>query len=205
MDLLYKPPKWLKTFFPDVLWENNREGIMLTIDDGPSEDTFKILDSLDRHKIKAIFFCTGKNIEKYFREFNAIIKAGHRVENHGYNHKRLIFKGEKENEREISKTNELIKQITGSEPEYFRPPYGWFNFHTTTTVRQKGMKMMMWSFLTADHTGDFSKVKRLSDSYLERSSIIVMHDNKKSRDIFDQSLDYVVKTAKEKKYFFVCF
>ena len=63
----------------------------------------------------------------------------------------------------------------------------------------------MWSFLTADHTGDFSKVKRLSDSYLERSSIIVMHDNKKSRDIFDQSLDYVVKTAKEKKYFFVCF
>ncbi len=205
MDFLYKPPKWLKSFFPDVLWENRQEGITLTIDDGPSEDTLRILDSLDRHKIKAVFFCTGKNIEKYFREFGAIVKAGHRVENHGYSHKRLLFKGETENEKEISKTNELIKQITGSEPELFRPPYGWFNFHTTAAVRQKGMKMMMWSFLTADHTGDFSQLRRLTDLYLERKSIIVMHDNKKSKEIFDQSLDYIVKTAEEKKYFFICF
>jgi peptidoglycan-N-acetylglucosamine deacetylase len=205
MDFLYKPPKWLRSFFPDIIWENNKDGIILTIDDGPSENTFRILDALDKHKVKAIFFCTGSNIEKHFNEFNAIIKAGHKIGNHGYKHNRLLFKGEKENLKEIAKTNELIIQMTGVKPEYFRPPYGWFNLHTSSAVRKNDMKMMLWTFLTGDHTGDFASLKRLTDSYLEKNSIIVMHENKKSAGIFDQSLEHIVKTSKEKNYFFVCF
>jgi len=205
MDFLYKPPKFIKTLFPGIIWDNPTEGIILTIDDGPSDFTFKILDSLERYKIKAVFFCTGKNIEKHFLEFNAIIKAGHRIENHGYDHKRLIFKNKKQNYREIVKTNEIIKQITGKNPELFRPSYGLFNRHTLSTINKCGMKMMLWSFLTGDHKQDFAHVRRLTDSYLQSNSIIVMHDNKKTRDIFDQSLEFIVKTAKEKKYFFNCF
>jgi peptidoglycan/xylan/chitin deacetylase (PgdA/CDA1 family) len=205
MDLLYKPPKLLKSLFPKIIWDNPKEGIVLTIDDGPSENTFRILDSLDKHKIKAIFFCTGKNIEKHFNEFNAIIKSGHRVENHGYNHRRLIFSDKKENLKEISKTNELVSQTSGIKARLFRPPYGLFNLGTINAASENRMNIMLWSLLTGDYTGDFAYVRRLTDSYLESNSIIVMHDNRKAAEIFDQSLDFIVKTAKEKKYFFVCF
>jgi len=205
MDFLYKPPKWLKAFFPKIIWDNPGEGIILTIDDGPSENTFRILDHLDRHKIKAVFFCTGKNIKNHFNEFNAIIKAGHKIGNHGYNHQRMIFRDEKENKREISRTNELIKNVTGQNPEYFRPPYGLFNFSTLKAASKSNMEIVLWSCLSGDHTGDFAHVRRLTDSYLQNNSIIVMHDNKKAIEIFGQSLDYIVKEAKEKKYFFVCF
>ncbi|HQP70882.1 MAG TPA: polysaccharide deacetylase family protein, partial [Clostridiales bacterium] len=196
---------FIRALFPDIIWENSKEGIMLTIDDAPSENTFRILDALDKHKIKAAFFCTGKNIEKHFREFSAIIKAGHRIENHGFNHKRLILKGEGRNKKEICSTNDLIVKITGKKPEFFRPPYGMFNLHTKTAANQEGLKIMLWSFLTADHTQDFAMVRRLTDTYLQNNSIIVMHDNQKSSVIFDQSLEYIAKAAIEKKYFFHCF
>ncbi len=205
MDFLYRPPNFIRALFPDIIWENSKEGIMLTIDDGPSENTFRILDELDKHKIKAMFFCTGKNIEKHYREFSAIIKAGHRIENHGFNHKRLILKGEGSNRKEIELTSDLIIKITVRKPEYFRPPYGLFNMHSRTAASDAGLKIMLWSFLTADHTQDFAMVRRLTDTYLQNNSIIVMHDNKKSSIIFDQSLDYIVKAAKEKNYFFDCF
>jgi len=60
--------------------------------------------------------------------------------------------------------------------------------------------MMLWSLLSGDYTGDFALVRRLTDSYLDKNSIIVLHDNEKAKQIFDQSLEHIVKTAKEKNF-----
>jgi peptidoglycan/xylan/chitin deacetylase (PgdA/CDA1 family) len=45
--------------------------VALTFDDGPTEFTPKFLDLLQKHQVKATFFCIGnrlKNIRKHFRE-----------------------------------------------------------------------------------------------------------------------------------------
>jgi peptidoglycan/xylan/chitin deacetylase (PgdA/CDA1 family) len=202
MDFLYKPPALVKSFFPGIIWENETGGILVTIDDGPSEFTYKILDSLDRHGIRAVFFCTGKNIEKHFHEFNAIIKAGYRIESHGHDHKRMILRDRKYNFRQVEKGNEIIKQFTGKYPKLFRPPYGLFNLHTINAVKTNNMKMMLWTLLTGDHTGDFATVRRLTDSYLTENSVIVLHDNKKSAVIFDQSLEHIKNTATDRQWSF---
>ena len=202
MDFLYRPPALLRSFFSGMIWDNGQEGILVTIDDGPSENTFKILDCLEKYQIKAVFFCTGKNIEKYFQEFNAILKAGHRIENHGYDHKRMILRGRKYNFRQVEKGNEAIKQFTGMKPDFFRPPYGLFNLHTINAVKINKMKMMLWTLLSGDHTGDFATVRRLTDSYLSENSVIVLHDNKKSSVIFDQSLEHISKTASDRQWTF---
>jgi peptidoglycan/xylan/chitin deacetylase (PgdA/CDA1 family) len=202
MDFLYKPPKFLKMLFPDIIWDNSEGGILLTIDDGPSADTFRILDSLGRHGLKAVFFCTGRNIEKYFKEFSAIIREGHTVQNHGYHHKRMILRDRNYNFSEVERTNKLINDITGTSPVLFRPPYGLFNTHTLKALKKNGMKMMLWTFLTGDHTGDFASVRRLGDTHLSSNSIIVMHDNNKSASVFDQSLEYIVTLAKDRKFDF---
>jgi len=63
MDFFYRPPKFLKFVFPGIIWENEENKILVTVDDGPSDNTFRILDSLERFGIKAIFFCTGKTLK----------------------------------------------------------------------------------------------------------------------------------------------
>lgn len=202
MDFLYKPPKLFKQIFPGIIWDNEENEILITIDDGPSENTGKILEILDRLGMRAVFFCTGKNIEKHQNEFNCIIKAGHSAQNHGYRHRNMIFKSYKETSADIRRTNEMIKDITGQLPVLFRPPYGWFNINTIRSVSDNGMKMMLWTVMSGDHTGDFATVRRITDSYLTDNSIIVLHDNKKSLTVFDQSLEYIVKTAAERKISF---
>ncbi|MDY0016981.1 MAG: polysaccharide deacetylase family protein [Candidatus Delongbacteria bacterium] len=202
MDLFYKPPKIIKKLFPGIIWDNDENEILITIDDGPSKNTGIILESLERLGLKAVFFCTGKNIEKYPDEFNSIIKAGHSVQNHGYHHKRMIFKNQRNSSMEILRTNKVINDQAGKYPVLFRPPYGWFNINTVKSASDNGMKIMLWTILSGDHTGDFSTVRRLTDSYLTSNSIIVMHDNIKASIIFDQSLEYIFKTAEDRKFDF---
>ncbi|MDD3043898.1 MAG: polysaccharide deacetylase family protein [Candidatus Delongbacteria bacterium] len=202
MDLFYKPPKIIKKLFPGIIWDNDENEILITIDDGPSKNTGIILESLERLGLKAVFFCTGKNIEKYPDEFNSIIKAGHSVQNHGYHHKRMIFKNQRNSSLEILRTNKVINDRAGKYPVLFRPPYGWFNINTVKSASDNGMKIMLWTILSGDHTGDFSTVRRLTDSYLTSNSIIVMHDNIKASIIFDQSLEYIFKTAEDRKFDF---
>lgn len=202
MDFLYKPPKIIRKLFSSIIWENEENEILITIDDGPSKNTGIILESLERLGLKAVFFCTGKNIEKYPDEFNSIIKAGHSVQNHGYHHKRMIFKNQRNSSMEILRTNKVINDRAGKYPVLFRPPYGWFNINTVKSASDNGMKIMLWTILSGDHTGDFSTVRRLTDSYLTSNSIIVMHDNIKASIIFDQSLEYIFKTAEDRKFDF---
>lgn len=58
----------------------------LTIDDAPSSDTIRKLDVLDRMEIKALWFCRGEFIEMHLDAVVEIIKRGHIIGNHSYNH-----------------------------------------------------------------------------------------------------------------------
>lgn len=199
MDFFNHPPKFIKTLFPWIIWELETDGVLITIDDGPSENTEKILEELDKYNIKAVFFCTGINIEKYPANFQRIINCGHIIGNHGYYHKQLLFGSKKANYKSFKKADDIIKSITGKSPMLVRPPYGRFNHHTMKTLKKLNSTMMLWSLLTGDHTGDYSHVRRLLDSYLENHSIVVLHDNKKSKEIFSESIRYIVQVCKDKK------
>ena len=185
--------------FPHIIWDIETDGILITIDDGPSENTDKVLEVLDRYKIKAIFFCNGKNIEKYPANFQKIVDSGHYIGNHGYAHKQLLLSSKKKHDESFKKTDDLIKNITGKGAKLVRPPYGRFNHHTSKALKKLGSTMMLWSLLTGDHTGDFSHVRRLVDSYLQDRSIIVLHDNEKAKEIFSESIEYIVQACKDRR------
>ena len=198
MDLFNHPPKFVKALFPWIIWEIEPNGVLITIDDGPSESTEKILEVLDRYNIKAIFFCTGKNIEKYPSNFQRIVKSGHIIGNHGYDHKQLLFSSKRSNYKSFKKTDDMIKSVMGVSSKLVRPPYGRFNHHTIKALKKLNNTMMLWSLLSGDHTGDFAHVRRLINSYLDDRSIVVLHDNRKSKDIFAESIEYIVQTCKDK-------
>ena len=201
--------KLLKKIFPDTIWQSNGEGgkILLTFDDGPNlETTENILSVLGKFNIKAIFFCVGKNIEKYPELAKKIIDEGHLIGNHTYSHKDLLLLSKQGIIREIEYFKKVIgnNKILQNRPKVtlFRPPYGRFDFRLKSVLKKHDMKNIMWSLFTYDFRDNIKKIKISINKYLKYNSIVVMHDNNKSKDTVVETIEEIVKIAREKGFEF---
>lgn len=196
----YVPPKLFQKLFPKTIWESRVDKILFTFDDGPNPATTPIiLDKLNEHSIKAIFFCVGENIERYPELVKQIVNEGHLIGNHTQTHKNINF-FQKEANSNIAKCSEIIKGSVGIEPSYFRPPHGRIGFRTEKLMKQNGLKNVMWSLLTYDYKNDINIVKFAVDKYLRENSIVVLHDSNKSKQIIGESIDLIMQKIKANGY-----
>ncbi|KAA0547060.1 polysaccharide deacetylase family protein [Bacillus sp. BGMRC 2118] len=104
--------------------ETNDKVVALTFDDGPGVHTDEIIKILDDHDVKGTFYLIGSDIEKYPKDAEKLVQAGHEIGNHTYSHKRMILKSPSFIKEEIEKTDELIREIGYEGDITFRPPYG---------------------------------------------------------------------------------
>lgn len=81
-----------------------------------------ILELLNKHDTRATFFVLGESAEKEPEIIKRICKEGHEIASHGYRHVSLSKLGPKEFEKDIKKSVNLIKKITGKKPIGFRAP-----------------------------------------------------------------------------------
>ena len=58
----------------------------------------------------------------------------------------------------------------------------------------------MWSLLTYDYKADLNLVKKSAQNYLESNSIVVLHDNLKSKDIIIDAINIIFEEAEKKNY-----
>ncbi|MEJ5305602.1 MAG: polysaccharide deacetylase family protein [Ignavibacteria bacterium] len=186
-----EPPKIIRRIFKQLIWENSERKICLTFDDGPfPEPTEKILRMLEQNKSKAIFFLTGKNVIENISLVNEITAEGHSIANHSFNHSRKMTKMSCEGIRaEILETEKLLSDKQNF-LKIFRPPYGRINLKMVKELKSLNYKVIMWSLLTEDYLGNFDIVKRNLDNHLRDNSIIVFHNNPKSSNIIEKSLEY---------------
>ena len=99
--------------------------IAITFDDGPHPYcTEQLLDGLKERGAKASFFVMGKQAEAYPDLIRRMQEEGHLIGNHTYSHIQLGKNNRETFKQELVKTNELLRGITGEEPQYVRPPYG---------------------------------------------------------------------------------
>lgn len=197
----YDPPAIIRQMFSSFQWESKTDKILLTFDDGPiPETTPLILNILSRNNIKAAFFCVGENVERYPELARELFNEGHLVCSHTFNHKPLTQLNRAAAAEQIIKFNNLIKKDFAADVLYFRPPHGRFNFSTPSLMRDMKMTNVMWSLLTYDFRNDLKVVKFAADKYLEKNSIVVLHDSLKSKDIISGSIEYVIEQASRKGY-----
>lgn len=120
-------------------------GIMLTLDDGPDpESTPAILDLLDKHGAKAVFFVIGKKAVAFPHLITEILKRGHMIGNHTWSHPQSSFwcHGPIRTYREIARCQEAIEKISGVGPVFFRAPVGHHNLFVHPVLRCFGMELM---------------------------------------------------------------
>lgn len=195
-----KTPKLLTYLFSSLIWKipNDNKTVYLTFDDGPTEKvTRKILEVLKNEKVKASFFCVGKNVEKYPDLFACIKAEGHAVGNHTNTHLNGWKTNKKQYLEDVEEADKLIKS------NLFRPPYGKLNWRSKRDLQRK-YKIVMWDVAG----GDFDPYLSIKDvvkniiNNVNPGSIVVLHDNQKFMAKTVEALPIIIKELKAKKYRF---
>jgi len=158
--------------------EDVREGakrIALTFDDGPHPRyTEELLDGLEQRGVKATFFITGANAEKYPEIVKEIAAGGHLIGNHTYHHIQLTAANAEQFREEIISTNETIKKITGQDTEFIRPPYGSWN---KKYEEELNMFPVLWTVDPRDWCSDNTAcIVKNTVARVKENDIILLHD-----------------------------
>ncbi|MCI9517218.1 MAG: polysaccharide deacetylase family protein [Lachnospiraceae bacterium] len=166
--------------------EDVKPRIALTFDDGPHPVyTPKLLDGLKERNVKATFFVVGKNIEGREDIIKRMDEEGHLIGNHTYDHVKITGLPEEEACAQITKTSELVKEITGKNTEFVRPPFGAWD-----KKLECGFEMfpVLWSIDPLDWTTkNVDAVVQKVLSRAEENSIILLHD------YYDSSVEAALK------------
>lgn len=176
----------------------NTKYIALTFDDGPSYNTNKVLDILDKYGIPATFFVLGKNIRENEDIIERMDNLGMEIGNHTFNHLLLTKKRKDKIKWEIETTNNMIFEITGKYPSLFRPSYGSFN---KKIKKVSNMPIIIWDVDTLDwkyHNSE--KIVERVVNKVRDGDIILMHD------IYSASanaLDNIIPMLRQMGYTFV--
>jgi peptidoglycan-N-acetylglucosamine deacetylase len=185
--------------------------VALTFDDGPSPQlTPRVLDVLKKNKVKATFFLQGSEVVKYPGLVRRISNEGHVIGNHGWSHPDFTTISAEQADREITRTNDAIEAVTGTEPVLFRYPFGKESEAGNAVIRREGMwGGILWHW-TAPLPGDFEcPGARGVQRYIERNSVdqalILLHDAGDTIGCGVRQLDYLQQTItslKQKGYRF---
>ncbi len=161
----------------------------LTFDDGPSQLTPQLLDTLKEEGVVATFFVLGEQVARRPEVLQRIIAEGHEIGNHTYTHPDMLTISNQQQRAEMQKLNNILKTM-GVKPRFFRPPYGSYNKKLTALVEDMGMDVMMWSTDSRDwqRKPDYSNMPNALERTMqpeEMRGVFLFHDTKKRtvRDI----------------------
>jgi len=82
----------------------------------------------------------------------------------------------------------------------FRPPYGRMNFKMINLLKGLNYKVVMWSLLTEDYLSDFERTRKNIEKHLKKNSIVVFHNNLKSKPIIENSLEYLINLVEKRGF-----
>ena len=154
--------------------------ILITIDDGPDpHDTPLLLDLLDRHQVKAIFFMIGEKVRAHPDLAREVVRRGHEIGNHTLSHPAASFwcAGPWRTRREIAGFQQVIEEITGSKPRWFRAPVGHRNWFTHPVATSLGLQVMAWNRRGFDAVEkDAAKVLARILPDLTSGDIVLLHE-----------------------------
>lgn len=169
--------------------EGQPQKVYLTFDDGPSENTAKILDILKEKNIKATFFVIGKEDEESKALYQRIVEEGHTLGMHSYSHKySALYDSLESFKAEVTQLSDYLYEVTGVRPDIMRFPGGSSNQVSNTDMREfirylneEGITYYDWNVASGDATSQAYTAEELvqnvmTDVVKYDTSIVLMHD-----------------------------
>lgn len=165
----------------------NEEGtekkvVLLTFDDGPKEKEMieGLIDTLDKHNAKAIFFVNGYRVKANPDLLTLIHERGQIIGNHSWDHIDLKKESAESARKQVEDVQAIVEETIGERPRFFRPPFGSGNEQLHRIAEDNDMIYMTWSNGSLDWD---SKNKNKPDAVIKNvmeqlhaGSNILMHE-----------------------------
>ena len=182
--------------------ETEEKVVLLTIDDAPDGYALEMAHTLKDLDAPAIFFVNGMFLES--EEGKAALKEihdlGFAIGNHTYNHFNLDELTPEDVKLEIVDTSNLIEEVIGEKPKFFRAPFGVNNETSFAVAEELGMTVMNWTY-GYDWEEEYQDAASLSQimtetEMLQNGANLLMHDRMWS----SEALSDIVTGLKDQGY-----
>ena len=175
--------------------DKTKPAVALTFDDGPSNQTGRILDALEKDGGLATFFLVGDRVEKYAETAQREYASGCLVGTHMYSHTKLTDMTAAEVENELNQCSAIHLSVIGAQPSVARPPYG----STNATVREAvNLPLVNWSLNSNDwETRDADRIYNDVMNNIQDGDIVLFHDLK---DFSASAIERIVPALTKQGY-----
>lgn len=185
--------------------------VLITIDDAPDEHAVEMAHTLKDLDVNAIFFVNGHFLEtdEEKEKLKEIYDMGFLIGNHTYSHPDLSTISPEEQREEIVKVSDMVEEIIGERPAFFRAPHGILPDTTKEVVEEEDMVLMNWTY-GYDYFEPYEDKEKLTEamisgegpevdvdySLLKSGANLLMHD----RDWTNAALEDIIKGLRDKGY-----
>jgi peptidoglycan-N-acetylglucosamine deacetylase len=148
-----------------------RKRIAIGFDDGPSDDTLKVLRVLRQYDSHATFFEIGREVRGRAAIMKKVLAQGNEIGNHSLHHEL------DPSSASLHETNRLIRRATGFRPCDFRPPDGRVNPGLVSRAHAEHLVTVNWDVDPRDWADPgVSAIVSNVIGNAQNGSIVVMHD-----------------------------
>ncbi len=186
----------------------------LTFDDGPSKMTEEILDILKEEEVNATFFMIGELItEDKEPLLRRMVEEGNLIGIHTYTHRvREIYASADAYIEDARKTADRICEVTGTEPAYYRFPWGSANCFISpfcdeiiVCMENDGYTYFDWNVSAEDSVGKPTTQKIIAnirkDYKKYKEPVILLHDSSINKNTAE-ALHNIIDELKAEGYEF---
>jgi peptidoglycan/xylan/chitin deacetylase (PgdA/CDA1 family) len=148
----------------------------LTFDDGPHPVyTPRVLSILEKHGAKATFFMVGISARRYPEIMRSVVRAGHVIGNHSWNHPHLPQI--RTHRRRLKQMWECAKATAPYCQRLFRPPFGEYNTQIRLDALLFRYKVILWNVSAQDWMPKGpEEIAHKMISHVTPGSIFLLHD-----------------------------
>lgn len=192
---------------PQSIYPPNERVCYLTFDDGPSDNTLRILDILDAYNAKATFFVIGNS--GHFDYVKQVYERGHTIGLHSDTHRYdIIYRSTDAYFADLNAISNKVEQLLGIKTKVIRFPGGGSNgvskqyckgimSRLTTQVKAQGYAYFDWNVSSGDADGNNVPAQQIINNVLtqaqnKNSICVLMHDTMAKGTTVD-ALPYILQ------------
>jgi peptidoglycan/xylan/chitin deacetylase (PgdA/CDA1 family) len=184
--------------------------IALTFDDGPYPPyTNRLLDVLKEKRVKATFFLVAEQAQCHPELVKRAVAEGHTIGLHAFRHRDFLKLTEHEAREDLALGKNVLQDITGKDPVYWRPPHGFRDASVLKLADQEHLTVVNWSVAPRDWTGiDKQEIQNRVLGKADAGAIVLLHDGdspfyKASRQATVDGVSLLIDSLREKGYHLV--
>jgi len=168
-----------RAVLPRLAGTSPRRHLALTFDDGPDPaSTPHFLDLLADRGATATFFVLGAFARQEPTLLQDMVAAGHEIAVHGWEHDCLAAVPPGRLAGRLTRTREVVEDLTGSTALWYRPPYGVLTAEGLHAARRAHLRTVLWSAWGVDwsRTATPVSIVRTVSRSVRPGGTVLLHD-----------------------------